>query len=291
MYERAHGAFIHGATLGFLMGVGLLKGTWYVSAREAHLHINVLGWGGLTLLATLVFFGPSIVRTKIVPGADARAARALKHGATGLTVGVLLLLATGVGGTIGTVLRVLAASGIAVYAWAVTVVCTAVGQAARSAKPSAPRWPLLALAVWFPVAVWADVLVVATGQWRFLDALGLAALVGVLGQAIATTLTYLAPMMRGRSFAARDVILARLERASTLRAAAFNLGAAAIVLAAAVSSDLGDLGVVLARGGWAVVALALLEQLVAGMRPVPAGAGDDEARSQVARRYRGDVSD
>ncbi len=65
------------------------------AGRVAHLHANVLGWGVLTLLATVVFFGPTILRRQIEPGADERAARRLRHGATGVTVAVLALVATG----------------------------------------------------------------------------------------------------------------------------------------------------------------------------------------------------
>ena len=286
MYERAHGAFVHGAVLGALMGTGVLSGAWYLSARTAHLHVNVLGWGGLTLLATLVFFGPTLVRTRIVEGADDRAARALRHGATGLTVGVVLLLLTGLGGTAATALRLLAAIALGVYAWATTVTCLPVGQAAHRANPSATRWPVVALSAWFPVVAWADVAVVATGAWRYLDALGLAVILGVLGQAIATVLTYLAPMLRSRSFGGRDLVIARLEQGATLRTAAWNAGVAAVVTAAVLRGAAEPLGAVLARGGWVLLAAALLQQLVAGLRPVPAEAEDGDARSAVARRYR-----
>jgi hypothetical protein len=63
IYERAHGAFVHGAILGALMGTTILHGSWWLSARVAHLHVNILGWAGLTLLATVVFFGPTMLRT------------------------------------------------------------------------------------------------------------------------------------------------------------------------------------------------------------------------------------
>jgi nitrite reductase (NO-forming) len=282
IYERAHGAFVHGAILGALLGMGLLAGEWYGAARVAHLHINVLGWGGLTLLATLVFFGPSMVRARIVDGADDRAARALRHGATALTVAALLLLATGFGGTFGTGLRVAAAAGLAAYAWSATVVCWPVVLAAWRAEPSATRWPTIAASVWFPFLVWADAFVIATGTWRHLTTLGLAVLIGVLLQAIATVLVFVAPMLRGADFATRDGLLARFERGSTARTAVYNLATAAIVFAVPIG---GAAGGVLARAGWVLLLASLVWLLITGLLPIRVEPGSGP-RSQVARRHR-----
>jgi hypothetical protein len=280
VYERAHGAFIHGALLGVLLGVGLLPGTWYAAGRLAHLHVNVLGWGGLTLLATLVFFGPTMTRTRIRPGADDVAARALRWGAAGLTLGVVSLLASGLGGAAGTGLRVLAAVALAVFAWATTRTCTPVIAAARGASPSPARWHVIATSTWFVVAVWVDVVVVASGAWRFLDALGAAALLGVLGQGIVTALGYVAPMLRSRSFAGRDTTLARLERGARLRVTAYNLGVATIV-----ASGVLDAPAALARAGWIAVSGAVAAQLLASVWPVH-DEPDRGPRSRIARRYR-----
>ncbi|MGA9160889.1 MAG: hypothetical protein WB297_08520, partial [Actinomycetota bacterium] len=192
MYERAHGAFLHGALLGALIGTGVLGGRWILAARTAHVHVNLLGWAGLTLLATVVFFGPTIGRTRIREGADVRAAPALRWGATTLTIAVLALLGTGFGGTPGTVCRLVAAAGLAVYAWSVTMVCVPVFRAMLAAR-SPGRWPVLATAAWFPLVAWVDVAVVATGTWRWLEPLGAAMLAGVLAQAIVASLGYLAP--------------------------------------------------------------------------------------------------
>lgn len=264
-YERAHGAFIHGAVLGMLIGTGLVSGAWYGGLRTAHLHANVLGWGGITLLATLVFFGPTMARTRIEPGADERAARAVRHGATGLTAAVLLLLPSALPGTIGTVSRIASALALAVLAWATVAVCLPVARAALRAKPTAPRWPLVALCVWFPLMVMADVVVVATGAWRWLDALGAVALIGVLAQAILATLTYLAPMLRGRTPPQRDAVRARLEVGARTRAVVFQVGVVCLVLAAA-----GTGGTVPVAGvGWGLLTLVVLGTAVAGALPPP----------------------
>lgn len=284
-YERAHGAFVHGAILGALMGLGLMTGSWYGAARVAHLHVNILGWGGLTLLATLVFFGPTIMRTRIVTGADERAAVALRHGATGLTIGVLLLLATGVGGTAAVVLRVAAAAALGVFALATTTTCWAIGVAAWRAKPSGPRWHLLAVAVWFPLAVWADVVIVAAAEWRLLVSAGLAVMVGVLVQTIVAVLGYLAPMLRERSFAGRDRLIARFERLARLRAGLFNIGLAGIIGASVVG---GPLGAWAARTGWVAIAVVIAYAAVAGLWPAPRSARDADLTvvSEAASRYR-----
>ncbi len=263
VYERAHGAFIHGAVLGAVLGIGILPGTWYSGVRAAHLHANVLGWGGLTLLATLVFFGPSMARTRIEPGADDRAARALRHGATGLSVAVLLLIASGAPGAFGTVARAGAALGLLVLAWATVVVCVPVGRAVLRAKPTAPRLPVLAVCAWFPIVVVLDAAVVAAGAWRWLDALGAAALAGVLAQAILATLTYLAPMLRGGSTAARDVVRRRLEIGAWTRVTAFQVGVVLVVIAAMRVVDLPFAGI-----GWALLAVTIVVTAALTLWPV-----------------------
>lgn len=267
-YERAHGAFIHGAVLGGLLGTGTLAGGWYGAGRIAHLHVQLLGWAGLTLLATLVFFGPSIVRTRIEEGADARAARALRHGATGLTVGVVALLGMGVGGEAGVVLRLIGAAGLGVYAWSVSTVCLPVARAAAHAKASAVRPLVLGTCTWFPLAVWGDVVVVATGRWRLLDALGAALLLGVLVQAVLAALTYLAPMLRGRSFEDRARIADRFSPLARSRTVAFDLGVAAVVGAALTPPTASTLVRLSARLGWVVVGGVVVWHLIAGAWPL-----------------------
>lgn len=285
IYERAHGSFVHGAVLGALIGTGLFTGRWHASAELAHLHVNVLGWGVLTLLATVVFFGPTMVRTRIVDGADAAASRALQHGTTALTVGVLALLGTGFEGPPGDAMEIVAVLGLAGFAVAATTVVVPVVQAAREAKPSAPRVPLVATCLWTGVLVWADVTIAATGAWTWLPVLGAVALVAVLLQAILATLTYLAPMLRGRSFTARDLILARLEAGADARTLAYNVGVVAILSGGLLHAAGAD-GTAPTRIGWTLVAAAVLHLAFAGLRPLGTLSDDSEARSSVARRYR-----
>jgi hypothetical protein len=267
-YERACGAFIHGALLGLLLGLGVFGGTWYASARLAHLHVNILGWGGLTLLATVVFFGPTVMRTRMVEHADRVAVPALRHGATGLTIGVVGLLVTGAQGPVGMGARVVAVAGLAVFATAATAVLRTVLQAARTARPTPHAAHLAAASVWFVLAVWADVGVIATGRTRLLDAVGVAFLVGVLGQAILGSLGYLLPMVWGSGQGQRAQIREDLDRLARTRLMLVNLGVGAIATGAAWTGA--PASPLLVRGGWLLVGAAVGVQvalsILAGLR-------------------------
>jgi nitrite reductase (NO-forming) len=258
-YERAHGAFLHGAVLGALLGASVFGGAWIGSARLAHAHVNLLGWAGMTLLATIVFFGPTVARTRIEQGSDARAARAFRHGATALTLGVLALLLTGASGALGVGARGAAAAGLAVFAASVTVVCLPVARAMRRAR-APDRWAMLAAVAWFPVVAWADVLVVATASWRSLDALGAALLVGVLAQAIAASLGYLAPQLRPRGDE-RDAVRGRVETLALGRAVAWNAGVL-LVVGAALAAGSGADAAWCARVGWGLVLGSAISQAI-----------------------------
>lgn len=254
MYERAHGAFLHGALLGALVGTGVLGGRWVGAVRTAHLHVNILGWAGITLLATIVFFGPTIARTRIEEGADLRAARALRLGTTGLSVAILALVATGFAGVAGQVARGVAASGLAVFASSVTIVCVPVIRSAlRSTAPE--RWSVLAVAAWFVPIAWSDVVLVGAGGWRFLEPIGAGMLLGVLAQSIVAAGGYIAPRLLHLDPA---TALPRTEALAAVRAATWNVGTLLVVGAAIAASPIGSLG-------WAlVIASAVMRVLVVG---------------------------
>ncbi len=266
LYERAHSQFLHGATLGALIGTGVLVGRWYVPARLAHLHVMVLGWGVLTLLATVIFFGPTILRVQMVRDAQEGAARWLRHGASALSIAVLALLGTGFGGWPGVALRLLAAAGLAVFAWAAVVVGRAVIRVAPASKfPALSGHLITAAAAWLLVSLWLDVAVVAAGRWRLLDAVGLLVIVGALVQAIAAALTYMVPLMRGRSGTEREGLRLQVEVGRRLRAGAFNLGLVLVAVAAAMGPGAAATGAWVARVGWGLVLAVLSSVLVLGL--------------------------
>ena len=258
MYERAHGAFIHGAVLGAILGTGA-AGRWYVPVRTAHLHVNLLGWAGLTLLATMVFFGPTVARAQIGEGREARARRALGWGATGLTAGVVAILGSGIQGTIGVVFRSVAAAGLATFAWSVSAVSAGVVEAVRRARPSPQSWAMLAASCWFPAVAWADVAVIAFDLPHLLDPLGAALVLGVLVQLIQGSMTYLTPLLIDR--AGRERVSELLAAGGRSRVVAWNLAVALAVVGAVGGSPSGA-AAALDRVGWGLAIALLASQAV-----------------------------
>lgn len=273
LYERAHGSFVHGAVLGIVLGLGLAPGLWFAGVRLAHMHAMILGWGGITLLGTLVVFGPGIARTRMEPDADTRAAGALRMGTTGLTVAVLALIVTGVGGTVGSVARLLAAAGLAVLAWGAWRATGPVLRAARTATSGTTlRWPVVAICAWIPLLLAVDAVVVGTGASQWFDVLGMAALVAVLGRALLTVLVFLAPVLRGRTPAARETIRSRAERSGLARSLAIDVGVLAVALGVVLERSgvtaAGAAGGVLVTLGWALVVVSALAHLSVLLWPV-----------------------
>ncbi len=62
---------------------------WQPRLTLAHLHANLLGWVGLTIIGTLVTLWPTVLRTQMDPGAVEKAKLGLKFLAIG-TVGVII---------------------------------------------------------------------------------------------------------------------------------------------------------------------------------------------------------
>ncbi len=91
MYALAVGCVIAGATLGAVMGSGVIRdGRTYVALLHAHMVINVLGWVGLTIVATLVTLLPSILRVRMPSWHGAATGSLLACGALGIAAGLVL---------------------------------------------------------------------------------------------------------------------------------------------------------------------------------------------------------
>lgn len=280
-YERAHVAFITAAGLGGALGAGWLPGSMFTAARNTHIRLNVLGWAGLTVLATLAAFGPALLRVRIAPKADTRAATGLQVATLGLWVTAAGFLIMGLSGEAGP-LRLLTVGGLVAYGYGLVVVAVPLLQASRTTARSPMRWALAASLIWFLVAIAVDIIRVALGSPGWSQELAAMLLVGMLVQLILAVLTHVGPMLRGRDLATRDRLIARVERLARLRSAVFNLGVVLLVGAPALARVT---DVAFGRAGWTVVAAATISQL--GPLLWPAGSSDpDRVYSVTASRYR-----
>jgi hypothetical protein len=288
-YENAHLIFLVSAGLGGMLGAGVVPGEIYVGARDAHIHLNVLGWAGLTVLTTLVVFGPALLRVRIEPGAERRASAAVLRAFFGIGIGALGLVLRSLGRAIGDGAEgpatVLLVAGMAVYLQAVIVVAMPLLRASRAHDRSPLRWSVAAVVLWLPVGVAIDLILLVAGRPGWSVGLAVALLIGVFAQLILAVLLFVTPMLRGRDFASRDALIARTERLPRTRTATLNLG----VLLALVADLMPGLPATLAQplisAGWLLVIVAVVAHLVVVLWPL--GRVDPErVRSAAAARYR-----
>ena len=253
-YERACGAFLHGALLGALLGAGVIPGAWYGRVRIAHIQLMVLGWAGVPLLATIVMFGPAMMRARIEDGADAVAARALPRASTATTVAAFALMAMGAGGTAGMAARVVAGVSLGIFAWAVIQICAPVLRTARRA-PSAARWFVAGACAWLILAALlnAGSVITATPAWT--NAAIVALLTGGLLQAILASISYVIPLLTGRDAVQRSAASSTLAAIPQARAIALWTGAALVAVGTGFASGI---GAHMARAGWTLVAAGVV---------------------------------
>ena len=258
-YERACGAFLHGALLGALVGAGVFRGAWYASARAAHLQLMLLGWAGITLLATIVMFGPAAMRVRIAGDTEAVAARWLPRAAVATTVAALALLAMGAGGSAANAGRVVAAIALSVYAWTVVRICAGILRTARRAAASAARSFVSGACGWFVLASSLNAASAAFAKPQWMDAAVVALLAGVFLQAILASLTHVIPLLVGRDARQRGTMSSILSMLGRTRAAALSAGTAL-----AVAGTGWDPSGPLPRTGWALAAAAIAVTITLG---------------------------
>ena len=230
---------------------------WLLAARDdltlAHALVNVGGWVGLSIAGTIVTLGPTMLRTKMDPGAVARSLRALPVLAGGIA---LAGLAAGFGWMPGIGIGLLAfAAGLA-DGVAVPLVRTAWASGVRGYAPwtmaSGLGWTVLCLVV---VALHAfgaaDGTALRDADLPWLAVLG----AGGVGQVFVAALTYLMPVVIGGG---PDVVrqgIAVLETAAPTRVALRNT---AVALLAVTATTGGVLRTLL----WAAVVLCFAADVV-----------------------------
>jgi hypothetical protein len=199
-YERAHAAYLIGALLGALLGLGLVPGWAFVGVRQAHLHAMLLGFAAVTLLTTAVLYGPMLLRAQLAPGAEDTARRWVARTATAASVAVLALIGRALPDPWGVVGRWVAVAALAAAAVGAAAIALPLLRTARIKGARAPLAGVLLTAAigWLSLGIAADAVIVATASWRWHDPLGAVVLVGALAQAIAATLVHVLAVWQPR---------------------------------------------------------------------------------------------
>jgi hypothetical protein len=200
-YVHAHALFVVGAPLGALLGAGFVPAEAYVAVRFGHLHALPVGFAALTLLATVVLYGPMLLRAQLSPQAEAAARRWLPRASLGAVLAIVGLLARALPAPADRPAGWVAAAGLAVVALTAAVTLRHLGAILARKRGDSPLVGVLLswAIVWLTIALTADAVVVATGSWRLLDAVGLVAFVGAFAQAIAATLGHVLTMYLPRA--------------------------------------------------------------------------------------------
>jgi nitrite reductase (NO-forming) len=272
-----------------------------VEARDgltlAHALVNLAGWIGLTMAGTIVTLGPTMLRTKLVPGAVSGAVRALPV----LCLGVLLAATAAVlGWTAGIGI------GLVLYATALgTGIAVPLVRSARTKGPSTTAswtmaaglgWIVVCLLVFalhaFQVAAGAGTAVGADGGAWVSAVTSPAALLreanlpwlsllgaGGMVQVFVAAMSYLMPVVIGGGPAVVRVGMGVLETGGPMRIAVRN---AALVLVALATLASGPLPLT----PWWILVLACYGADVV----LFARAGIAQGRARRAARDRGQVS-
>jgi nitrite reductase (NO-forming) len=225
--------------------------------HAAHVHANVLGWIGLTVLGTLFTLWPTVLRTRMVEGVMRAAAWCLAPTSVGLLTALTGFAVDADG---------LAVAGLALYAAGVVAALRPFVATWRQKPPyDAASWSMGLAVGWLLVGVLVDLAMVASSsdaeQYASrLDLLVPPLIVGFVAQVLLGALTYLLPVVLGGGPAAQRASNAVLGRAWPVRVIGFN--AAVPMLAVAQPGWVRPVGWVLVVAakvsflGLAVVAVA-----------------------------------
>jgi nitrite reductase (NO-forming) len=247
-YAVAIGALLAGATLGVAMGSDLLGGASYLDARRAHMVLNVLGWGMITVAGTLVTLLPTVLRVRMPPWRGGTAIAMLGVGVAAIAGGLAFGRPALAGG--GGLVYLAGVAGVLGLVRAILGIRRAYG------VPVAGLHVVAALAWWTVGSVglaWALLRgVVAFDAYRpvFLTAF----VGGSLVQVLLGAWSYLLPMNRPGHPADRRRALSAFEVLAWAQVVSLNAGLVLVALRGAgwLGARAADVGVVLALAGGAL---------------------------------------
>lgn len=274
--------------LGVAAGILLARDVGHDRLVVAHLAVNLLGWVGLTIAGTLVTLWATMLRTKIVPGAERAAARALWV----LTASVLAIAAAALWGP-----PPAAVIGLAGYLAGIAIAAVPLAKEALAKPPASYATYSVAAGVgWLVVGlVWLGVLAATAADWAALSA-GLGITVGPLAagfaaQVLLGALSYLVPVVAGGGPVATRAATAVLDRGAAWRVAVISTGIA--VWAMPVPSTVAVVASSAALVGFAsflpLLALAIRASVRERRHPSPQPPLDDrraaagEAKAELTR--------
>lgn len=215
-----------GVALGVILAFGV-GSEWHARLVAAHALINLLGWIGLTVIGTLVTLWPTMLRTKIVPGAEVAARRALP-----ILVGALAIALA------GALLSHPWAAGIGLlgYLCGVGLIARPFVLAALAKPPREyPTFSVAAAMVWLAICLIATTWVFFTSATWAEATQGFTWLVpalaaGFAAQVLFGALSYLLPVVLGGGPAAVRATNTEFARFGALRITIINLGLAICLL-------------------------------------------------------------
>lgn len=183
-----------GVLLGVVMGDLDLSDDLKARLILSHVALNVLGWIGITIMATLVTLGPTMLRTQMVPGAEVKASKSVAP----LSLGVVL---TAFG--FGLELRWLAIAGLVSYLYGIWLSIAPLIENLRAKKPTSfATWSTTLGTLWLMVVLTEFIAM----TWNAVNAEALASgaeallpgvIFGGVVQILLGALSYLIPAMSG----------------------------------------------------------------------------------------------
>jgi nitrite reductase (NO-forming) len=269
--------------LGAAAGILLAGDTDHDRLVVAHMAVNVLGWIGITVVGTLVTLWATMLRTRIVDGAERAAARALWI----LAGSVLAIAAAALWAP-----PAVAVIGLAGYLAGLAVAAVPLVREAVSRPPSSYATYSVAAGVgWLAVAlIWLAVLAATSATWSEFSA-DVGVVVGPLAagfaaQVLLGALSYLVPVVAGGGPVATRAATAELDRGAAWRVSLISCGIA--VWAMPVPSTVAVVASAAALVGFAsflpLLVLALRASLRERRHPSPQPTLDERRAASTAAK-------
>ena len=194
-YQGAGFAILIGIVLGTIDVFKSHEDPWHAKLGLAHLHLNLMGWVGLTIIGTLITFWPTILRTPMHSNAVLFGERALPF----LVVGVLAVIAASLLGN-----RSLIALGNLIYLIGLVIALTPAALVIQKRIPDrASSWMVATGVIGFIFLIVIDsILALQSGSaealFESIEEHSLLIFVVWLFPIFLGSLTYLLPVVLGR---------------------------------------------------------------------------------------------